>query len=73
MERLFRGHRIKMDYFPGNNDYKVTCFKLVVDPESYKLVSEEQVFEYLDTSAEGPYEILDRAKAKVGTILNENK
>ena len=70
MERLFRGHKIKIDYFPGNNDYKVTCYKLIV--EDGTLISEELVLEYFDTSSEGPYDVMNKAKKKVGTIINEN-
>jgi hypothetical protein len=63
MERLFRGHRINVTYYPGNNDYKV---------QGYKVPEEELVFEYIDTSSEGPYDIMNKAKIKVGTLIKEN-
>ena len=62
MERLFRGHKIKLTYYPGNNDYKVECHNF----------SGELVFEYMDASSEGPYDVMNRAKIKVGTLINEN-
>jgi hypothetical protein len=64
MKRLFRGHRIEIEYLEDDMGYLVKCFRLI---------DEEKVFSYPDQEARNIYDAMDTAKGKIGKIVGNDE
>ena len=63
MKRLFRGHRIEIEY-RKDYCYLVKCFRLI---------DEKKIFSYPDLIAKNPYQAMDTAKGRIGKIVGNDE